>query len=167
MLALRLSPGLQLKCKKQEAGSSARRTRQCPPGRGYHQGGKLQEKTVIAKEEEREASKENRGREARSRKRRQLERDRVGMGAFSRGGCECEKPSKKQRVRQPSICGYMPEATKRVSKSLYDEKSVSSKHEGVSYRSSTPHSELFESQNSALLSRAQGWHQASHTADAQ
>lgn len=104
MLDLRLSPGLQRKCKQQEAGSGARRTGQCPPGRGYHQGGKLQEKTVIAKEEEKEASEENRGREARSEKRRQLERDRVGMGAFSRGGRECEEPSKKQRapVNPPS-----------------------------------------------------------------
>lgn len=60
---------------------------------------------VIAKEEEREASKENRGREARSGKRRQLERDRVGMGAFSRGGRECKEPSKKQRaqVNPPSV----------------------------------------------------------------
>lgn len=97
--------------------------------------------------------------------------DNLNETGWARGlspgvGVSARTPAKSSGPKSTLVCGYMPEATKSVSKSLYD-KSVSTKHEGVSYRSSTPHSELFESQNSALLSRAQAWHQASHTADAQ
>lgn len=48
--------------------------------KGYHQGRKIQMKMVMTEGEEREAGEENRGREARSGRRRQFEQARVGIG---------------------------------------------------------------------------------------
>lgn len=60
---------------------------------------KNSDEMVMTKGEGREASEENRGREARSGKRRQFEQDRVGVGASSRAGCEREEPHQKVEDR--------------------------------------------------------------------
>lgn len=52
-------------------------------------------KMVMTEGEEKETSEEDRSREAKSRKRRQFEQDRVSVGAFSSVDSDYEEPSKK------------------------------------------------------------------------
>lgn len=52
-------------------------------------------KMVMTEGEEKEASEEDRSREAKSRKRRQFEQDRVSVGAFSSVDSDYEEASKK------------------------------------------------------------------------